>query len=194
LHLLYHFSAQRAALSGFAFYSGDITYFYGENAGRYWGLAGGIIGGVVGYQTAPRVFNALDNIGMGTKIAGSVVEDVGSKGWYNTDGSINYPPNNGAVPGTSETITLQPGGKLGRFGEVKSNSNYVTDAGVSPDKVALPPNTNPAQYYEYEIIKPIPNTIKSTVAEWPFASGTGGAPQYELPMPIEDLIRGGYIK
>jgi len=47
------------------------TYFYGENAGRYWGLAGGIIGGVVGYQTAPRVFNALDNIGMGTNGAGA---------------------------------------------------------------------------------------------------------------------------
>jgi len=83
---------------------------------------------------------------------------------------------------------------LGRFGEVKPNSNYITDIGVSPNKVALPPDTNPAQYYEYEIIKPIPNTVKSTVAEWPIGSGTGGAPQYELPMPIEDLRLQGFIK
>jgi len=54
------------------------TYFYGENAGRYWGLAGGIIGGAIGYQTAPRVFNALDNITVSTKIAGASVEGTGS--------------------------------------------------------------------------------------------------------------------
>jgi len=54
------------------------TYFYGENAGRYWGLAGGIIGGVVGYQTAPRVFNALDNIGVPTlKAVGEVTQGAG---------------------------------------------------------------------------------------------------------------------
>jgi hypothetical protein len=121
------------------------------------------------------------------------VVDAG-KGWYKADGSINYPPNNGAVPGTIETITLQPGGKLGRYGEVKVNSNYITDAGVASNKLALPPNTDPAHYYEYEIVKPIPDTVKSTITEWPIGSGTGGATQYELPMPIETLRLQGYIK
>ena len=115
-------------------------------------------------------------------------------GWYNPDGSINYPPNNGAVAGTEKTVTLQPGKKLGRFGEVRPESNYVTDAGVHPDKAALPPHTSPSEYRVYEIVKPIPNTIKSTVAEWPIGSGTGGATQYELPMPILDLLDEGYLK
>jgi len=67
------FSYATGAVGG---YVGNLagTYFYGENAGRYWGLAGGIIGGAVGYQTAPRVFNALDNIGV-PKIDGYPIID-----------------------------------------------------------------------------------------------------------------------
>lgn len=31
--------------------------------------------------------------------------------WYKQDGSINYPPNNGAVPGTEVNMTLKPGNR-----------------------------------------------------------------------------------
>lgn len=98
------------------------------------------------------------------------------------------------MPGSKETITLQPGGKLGRYGKVRSNSNYVTIAGTDSKKLALPPNTDPSEYYEYDILKPIPETVKSTAMEWPPSSGTGGGPQLELPMTIEELRHLGYIR
>ena len=148
-------------------------------------------GGVLRKELTPTPLAKMDEVGYNGR--GSA-EGTWSKGWYKSDGSINYPPNNGAVLGSEETITLQPGGKLGRYGKVRSNSNYVTDVGADSNKLALPPNTNPAQYYEYEIVKPISNTVKSIVAEWPIGSKMGGAPQYELPMSIEDLRLQGFIK
>ncbi len=42
--------------------------------------------------------------------------DFGS--WYKKDGSINYPPNNGAVKGPEKEITLEVGDTIGRYGDV----------------------------------------------------------------------------
>ncbi|MCQ1530214.1 TNT domain-containing protein, partial [Lutispora saccharofermentans] len=111
--------------------------------------------------------------------------------WYKADGSMNYPPNNGAVPGTEIKVDLQPGQSLGRYGNIGPKSNYVTAPGALPDSLSLPPNTSPSIYTELQVVKPIPGVTQSTVAPWGGSTGLGL--QYELPMPIQELIKQGYI-
>ena len=111
--------------------------------------------------------------------------------WYNSDGTMNYPPNNGAVVGTEETITLKPGDTLGRYGDISDTSVYVTQPGADASELALPPNTDPSVYQEFEVIKEIPDTIQSEIAPW--GDSDGGGIQYELPKPINQLITEGYI-
>jgi hypothetical protein len=113
--------------------------------------------------------------------------------WYKPDGSMNYPPNNGAVPGTEKTITLQPGQTLGRYGGIGPESDYATTPGATPKSLALPPNTSASVYTEIKILKPIPGVIQSNIAEWPIGSGTGGGIQYQLPMPLQMLKYLEYI-
>lgn len=111
--------------------------------------------------------------------------------WYKSDGSINYPPNNGAVPGTEKTITLKPGDILGRYGEIRNSSNFVTKPGADSNQLSLPPNTNPSIYQEFVVINEIPQTTQSEIMPW--GGAEGGGVQYELPMPINQLITDGYI-
>lgn len=63
-------------------------------------------------------------------------EDEGGTGisWYKPDGSINYPPNNGAVPGTEVHMKLKPGDTIGRYGNIGQNSNFVTQTGADASK------------------------------------------------------------
>jgi hypothetical protein len=112
--------------------------------------------------------------------------------WYNDDGSINYPPNNGAVPGSEiPNITLEPGDVVGRHGEVRPNSNFVTQSGASADSLSLPPNTDPNSYLDLTVVKPIPGVTQSTVASW--GGSSGGGLQYVLPQPIQWYLDHGYL-
>ena len=112
--------------------------------------------------------------------------------WYKADGSLNMPPNYGAVKGTEKAVTLQPGQKLGRYGGYSKTSDFVSAPGATADSLSLPPNTNISIYQEFEVLKPIPGATQSTVAPW--GNFAGGGTQFKLPMTIEDLIFNGYIK
>ena len=114
-----------------------------------------------------------------------------SNTWYKADGSMNYPPNNGAISGTEKVVELQPGQSLGRYGNIGPKSDFVTAPGASPDSLSLPPNTSPSVYTEIRVLKPIPGVTQSTVAPWGGSSGMGI--QYQLPKPLEILRMEGYI-
>lgn len=113
-------------------------------------------------------------------------EDDESNSWYNEDGSWNPPPNNGAVLGTEETITLKPGDVVGRYGETGPKSDFVTQPGTDPDTLSLPPETKTSIYQEYIVSKYIFNVIKSKAAPW--GGSSGGGIQYQLPVPIQELL------
>ena len=70
-------------------------------------------------------------------------------------------------------------------------SDFVVQTGANASKLALPPNTDSNIYQEFEVVKEIPKTIQSRVAPW--GGSAGGGLQYELPMPILQLIKEGYI-
>lgn len=101
------------------------------------------------------------------------------------------PPNNGAIPGTEQTIELQPG-VYGRYGNIGAKSNYITKGGASPSELSLPPWNN-GVYTEIIVLKPIPNVVQSTVAPWAIWDGIGGGIQYVLPKSIIKLKALGYL-
>ena len=102
----------------------------------------------------------------------SIICEGGSEtSWYKADGTINYPPNNGAVPGTEVNMSLKPGDTFGRYGNIGNKSNFVTQTGANADKLALPPTTDPNIYQEFRVIKEIPNTIQAEIAAWGGSAG-----------------------
>ncbi|QIK87140.1 TNT domain-containing protein [Erysipelothrix sp. HDW6B] len=117
---------------------------------------------------------------------------TGNTSWYNEDGSINYPPNDGAVPGSEKTVTLNTGESVGRYGGIGENSKFVTQSGASSDSLSLPPNTDPSTYQNIKILKPIEGVTQSIVAPW--GDSSGGGLQYVLPKPIQWYIINGYME
>ncbi|MCI5822082.1 MAG: TNT domain-containing protein [Lachnospiraceae bacterium] len=164
-----------------AIYAGETAYQGGEIKPQ--GLAVSFLTGAV--------LSGVTRISVGKYGKSRRIESGIDTSWYKPDGSINYPPNNGAVPGTEINMTLKPGGTLGRYGNIGEKSNFVTQTGADACKLALPPNTNPTIYQEYEVIKEIPGTIQAEIAPW--GGSAGGGVQYELPKPILQLIKEGYI-
>ena len=181
---------------------------FGSNGGKLFALVNSqAAGGTLGLVTSGT--KALNVVG--TALADAVAFDAltdfrdrvsrigGEKGargdintsWNNPDGSMNYPPNNGAVPGTEVDMTLKPGDTFGRYGKIGEKSNFVTQTGADASKLSLPPNTDPAIYQEFEVIKEIPGTIQAEILPW--GDSVGGGIQYELPMPIMQLLKEGYI-
>lgn len=88
-------------------------------------------------------------------------------------------------------MTLKPGDTFGRYGNIGEKSNFVTQTGADASRLALPPNTDPSIYQEFKVIKDIPKTIQAEIAPW--GGSAGGGLQYELSMPILQLIKEGYI-
>ncbi|WP_439444157.1 glycohydrolase toxin TNT-related protein [Listeria aquatica] len=110
--------------------------------------------------------------------------------WKNSDGSIKWPPNNGAIPGTEKLISLQKGETFGRIGS--NYGKFVAPRGTNPDKLSLAPGTDTTVYKEYVVIKEIPKVESADVAPW--FDKPGGGKQMLLPYSINDLLQGGYIR
>ena len=111
--------------------------------------------------------------------------------WYKRNGEINYPPNNGAVPGTEKVVTLNPGDRIGRYGNITPTSTFVTKPGASSSQLSLPPNTDPSVYQEFIVIKPIVDAEAAIIAPW--GNSCGGGIQYNLPNTLQWLIDNGYL-
>ena len=123
---------------------------------------------LVGGAAASSLQNRIDAWAVGRA---NTVCGTGS-GWYKSNGDIVWDvPNHGRIPGTEKIAELQPGQRLGRYGEIRVISNYVTEVDVSPSEVSLPPCTNPNIYMEILVEKPIPNVMQSRVL--PYGGGFG---------------------
>ena len=116
-------------------------------------------------------------------------EGTGGDKWTNPDGTTRWPPNDGAVPGTEKTITLQPGETIGRIGD--TGGTYTAPPGTSPAELSLKPGTNTSVYTEYTVVKPIPKVTQAEVAPW--FDQPGGGIQYKLLNSIQWYIDNGYI-
>jgi len=173
----------------------DFGFDYTQYAAQAWN--NGNYGMFVMHEIAATCEMAFD-LGvayLGAQALGAFVSApsklMNSESWLKSDGSPNYPKNQGAVPGTEKVTTISANTTLGRYGVINSNSNFVTQTGVSATELSLPPWTNPNVYTELKVLKDIPGVTESIVAPW--AGSTGGALQYQLPKTINQLIYEGYI-
>jgi hypothetical protein len=106
-------------------------------------------------------------------------------GWKRADGSIWWPPYDGALPGTTKIVTLDPGngGALNlvdRFG--RTSGSYVSPAGLSLEARALSSTpTNAPSVYSVDAT--IYGVERATVAPWFGQKGLGV--QYKLPDSVQ---------
>ena len=106
-------------------------------------------------------------------------------------------PNNGAVPGTQQTVTVQTGSVLDRFGP--RTGEYMSPAGTPYDARALPPGKQAEPYEQYQVLRPFTVTQEKIA---PAFGQDGGGVQMRASIPevqngkatIEDLIKHGYLK
>jgi len=112
-----------------------------------------------------------------------------SADWVRADGSIWWPPYDGAIPGTQRTMSLLPASSgsplnlVDRYG--KSSGSYVAPSGTPLKARALAETpADPPKIYSVEAI--IDNVEASNTIGWFGQRGTG--PQYKLPQSVRELI------
>lgn len=106
-------------------------------------------------------------------------------------------PNNGAVPGTSRTATVEPGSTLDRYGS--RSGEYLSPINTPLEQRALPPGKQADPYEQYPVLKPF-TVMEEKIA--PAFDQPGGGVQLRAIIPevkegyarIEELIRFGYLK
>lgn len=167
-------------------------------------LAGALTSGATGFSMAlasgASFEQALDQGYMGMKIGFVTGTITGAlAGYTNAKNNginpingkkLNYPANNGGIPGTEEIITLPEESVITRYGSEKGT--YASPEGTSFSQRSLPPEYNKdIQLNSYKVIKPLPNVESSTIAPYYFQEGYGT--QYKLPNSIEWLLKNNYI-
>jgi hypothetical protein len=111
---------------------------------------------------------------------------------------IVWPPNRG-FDGDPAMQSLAPGAKLSRYGGWIDENGQFQDKGsfVAPQDVpynmrALPPGTDSKPLSSYEVLKTIEQVPSGPAAPW--FGEPGGGIQHDLPMSINKLLEGGYIR
>ena len=118
------------------------------------------------------------------------MEQARDAGWVRENGETWWPPNDGAVPGSEEQITLQPGDTLQRIGS--PYGRYVAPNGTHPSHLSLSPDTDLNNISRWEVISPIPNVGRGLVAPW--FNQPGGGVQFLLPCSLRRLESMGIIR
>ena len=154
-----------------------------------------------GYISGAAVGTAVDFIAMETvaeEVAGSVEKAdeliVRDSKFLDANGDIEWDkwaPNGGRVPGTiQEGQTLEKGTIIDRYGN--PYGKYTSPVGTPYEQRGLPYVENPNAYHKYKVLKPIDNVVVSKIAE--AFEQLGGGIQFELPLPIKELIKKKFLK
>ncbi len=102
--------------------------------------------------------------------------------YYTPEGEIIWPPNRGLL-GEPETITLEPGTIIDRFGY--EGGTFVSPYGVPYEMRALAPETYLKPYSVYVVTKPV-EVQAGRIAPWFDETGLGI--QYEFSESVKKLI------
>ena len=111
--------------------------------------------------------------------------------------NISGKTNDGAFTGTQQTVTVQVGSKLDRYGQ--RGGEYMSPAGTPYEARALPPGKQAEPYEQYQVLKPFSVTQEKIA---PAFGKEGGGLQIRATIPevenrivtIDDLIERGYLK
>ena len=111
--------------------------------------------------------------------------------YYNQQtGEIVWPPNDGAVEGTTEQIVLPAGTRIDRYGS--EDGFFTSPAGTPYEQRSCAPGSDQKPYHQYEVLKPIEGVVQGVTAPW--FDEPGGGLQYMMPMSIQELLDQGYLK
>lgn len=111
------------------------------------------------------------------------------------DGNLDWADNTKYPQGFSSPtdrnpVTLSPGQTIDRFGG--PNGQFTSPAGTPYPQRALPSsNLDGPSYHQYEVIKPLP-VWQGGIA--PQMGEPGGGVQHYLPVSVQALIEGGYLR
>lgn len=111
------------------------------------------------------------------------------------DGNLDWAdgkkfPQGFSSPTDREPVVLSPGQTIDRFGG--PNGQFTSPAGTPyPDRALPASNLDGASYHQYEVIKPLP-VWQGGIA--PQMGEPGGGVQHYLPVSVQALIEGGYLK
>jgi hypothetical protein len=110
-------------------------------------------------------------------------------------GDWNWPANNGAVPNTTASFTLDAGAIIDRIGG--TGGTYLSPVGTPLTERALAPGSFAAPYNQYVVLKPF-SVQQSVIA--PAFGEAGNGVQYKIPevtpgkeVTVQDLIDNGYL-
>ncbi|MCT8343381.1 hemagglutinin repeat-containing protein, partial [Photorhabdus kleinii] len=166
---LIQFAAAKAYLSLSKYQSTEVVNGNGDL------LAEHVKGNVIASQKS----NKSSNFGKFSKAEGTVQESLGI-----------WPPNRGAY-GPVEKVTLPAGTIVDRYGH--PGGNFVSPVGVPFENRALPPSYETTKpYFQYKVVKPIPDVPKSNILPWFGQKGKGT--QYELPKSVQWYLDNEYIQ
>lgn len=108
---------------------------------------------------------------------------------WQKNGSIWWPPNNGAVANTEHDTQLPAGTVVGRIGGTKGR--YVAPPNTPREKLSLAPSSDSAPYTEYRLLKTV-KVKEAIVAPW--FDKPGGGTQYLLPDSIENMMKNNQLE
>ncbi len=123
---------------------------------------------------------------------------LGEQGFYdrywNGDG-WDYPTAadghaDGFLHGQSGPSSLQPGDVIDRYGD--RDGRFASPAGTPFEQRALPPSSVGTGYTQFEVVKPLPESvIEGPIAPW--FEQPGGGVQYVFEHPLGWYVEEGYL-
>ena len=150
---------------------------------------------VTGYIHASS-FNVEDMLGVGLLfkggmklLGGMAARNIAAKEGSNTMALAKYWPSNEGALGKWSNIMAKEGQIMDRYGSIYGT--YASPVGTPFNMRALSPTTNPADYFQFQVLKPFPIQT-SNVA--PAFGKIGLGVQYKTPIGINSLEELGYIK
>jgi hypothetical protein len=109
--------------------------------------------------------------------------DAETQGW-------RYPPNDG-FEGPAVANDLRPGQVIDRLGG--DGGRYASPSGESYGSRGLPPSNIGRDYHQYEVVKPLPDSVtQGRIAPW--FEQPGGGTQYFFDHPIKWYVEHGYLQ
>lgn len=148
----------------------------------------------------PRVADLVTDY---TPYPSSTPEQFVEKYWNpDGDGSWTFPENHGAVPGTEQQVTLEPGQFIDRFGG-EQGGRFLSPDGTSFSQRSLPPTQigtaeNGFGYHRYEVVRPFDVELANIAPGFDQPGGglqymTGRAPDGSA-MDVRRLVDDGYLR
>jgi len=131
----------------------------------------------------------------GGKVARYAYDDAASRyrdlvtGRFVAQRRLPFPPNRGFASSTRGIVA--EGSIVGRYGP--ATGRYAGVPGASVSELGLPAGSEALSYAQYRVTRPIAAEIGPAAAVPDFGA-SGGATQYLFDIPIEELVRGGFLE